>query len=385
MPDAIAALPTALHVTRNFPPLVGGMENVNARLLEALSATHRVGLCGPAGCAAHAARAVLVLETPVRPLWRFVSGMGCNAIVAALRLRPKLVLAGSGLAAPMAWFGARLVGARLAVYLHGLDVIVDDALYQRAWLPFIRACDLVLVNSRNTAELAIGRGIKASRIHVLHPGTDVSEMDPRGASEEREALGVGSRPVLLSVGRLTRRKGLGEFVQRALPAIAAQRPDVLLLIVGGEALDALSGGGTGETARILDLARAAGLADNVRFLGRCDDARLSRLYQAADLHVFPILDLPGDVEGFGMVALESAAHGLRTAGFSVGGVPDAVETGVTGVLVAPGDYASLADAVLALLQSPATSDERAASREFAAGKDWRQFGRRLHSILSGAV
>jgi phosphatidylinositol alpha-1,6-mannosyltransferase len=104
----------------------------------------------------------------------------------------------------------------------------------------------------------------------------------------------------------------------------------------------------------------------------------------ADLHVFPILELAGDVEGFGMVALESAAHGLRTAGFAVGGVPDAVEQGVTGELVPPADYPGLARAVLTMLESPASEADRQASRRFASDKDWGRFADRLHALLAGA-
>ena len=54
-------------------------------------------------------------------------------------------------------------------------------------------------------------------------------------------------------------------------------------------------------------------------LARVDDQRLSDAYFAADVMVFPVLDLPGDVEGFGMVAVEAAAHGLPTVAFAVGG------------------------------------------------------------------
>jgi phosphatidylinositol alpha-1,6-mannosyltransferase len=225
MPDVADAAQAALLVTRNFPPLLGGMENVNFRLFEALAERGPAGLCGPAGSSAHAPRAVLVREAPVRPLWRFVAAMAWNAVVAARRLRPALVVAGSGLSAPMAWIAARLSGARLVVYLHGLDIIVEDRLYQRAWVPFLRACDLVLVNSHNTAGLAVGRGIDPARIRVLHPGTEVPRLKDEVRQQERVSLGLGDRPVLLSVGRLTRRKGLREFVQLALPAIAARWDD----------------------------------------------------------------------------------------------------------------------------------------------------------------
>ena len=70
---------------------------------------------------------------------------------------------------------------------------------------------------------------------------------------------------------------------------------------------------------------------------------LHAAYAEADALVFPVLELPGDVEGFGMVALEAAAHGLPTFGFRSGGVPDAVQEGRTGELVSASDYGGLAE------------------------------------------
>jgi phosphatidylinositol alpha-1,6-mannosyltransferase len=370
-----------LLVTRNFPPLVGGMENVNLRLLQALAAVAPTALAGPAGSAMHAPEAVEVREAPVRPLFRFLLATTWNAARLARRRRPRLVLAGSGLAVPMAWLAARICGARLAVYLHGLDLIVPNRVYQSLWLPFIRSCDLALVNSRHTAGLAAAAGLEPARVFVLNPGTDVPALDPAAARAWREGLGLGEGPLLLSVGRLTRRKGLAEFVRECLPRIVAEVPEAILVVIGEEASEALHTAAGSERERIEGAARSAGVLDRVRFLGHCSAAELAAAYQAAQLHVFPVLEPKGDVEGFGMVALESAAHGLRTVAFAVGGVPDAIDPERSGTLVVPGDYPAFAGAVLALLASPASDASIFAGREFARGKDWTSFGRRLRILL----
>ena len=112
-----------------------------------------------------------------------------------------------------------------------------------------------------------------------------------------------------------------------------------------------------------------------------DDATLDALYRSADLHVFPVRDLPGDVEGFGMVALEAAARGMPTLGYAVGGVPDAVEHGVTGALVAPDDATALADAVLAWLAQPRDATA-AACLAFATRNGWDTFEDRLLAALA---
>jgi phosphatidylinositol alpha-1,6-mannosyltransferase len=107
-------------------------------------------------------------------------------------------------------------------------------------------------------------------------------------------------------------------------------------------------------------------------LGRLDEAALHDAYFASDLHVFPIRDLPHDPEGFGMVAVEAAAHGLASVAYACGGVADAVGEGVSGHLVGPGDSAGFADAVLRLLERPLPAE---AVRGFAQAFAWPRFGR----------
>ncbi len=381
MSDSKTSIALALLVTRNFPPLLGGMEKVNQHLLDALQPAWRTALCGPAGCAAYTPPQTEVRQSRVKPLPLFLIATLWHATPLAWRCKPRWVIAGSGLTAPIAWLAARCAGGKAAVYLHGLDIVAPSRIYQWLWLPFIRRCDLALVNSANTAKLAQSRGVRPGITHVLHPGTDLPVLDTEAAGDFRVRHGFGERRLLLSVGRLTQRKGLVEFIAKALPAVAARYPDVLLVIIGDEASDALHARTGSERERILAAAKTAGVEQNLCFLGRCDDFALSAAYQVADMHIFPVLELPGDVEGFGMVALESAAHGLPTVAFAAGGVPDAVLDGQTGTLVEPGNYVALSEAVLEQLAHARESATTAACRAFAAGKAWPVFGERLRSLL----
>ena len=112
----------------------------------------------------------------------------------------------------------------------------------------------------------------------------------------------------------------------------------------------------------------------------CDDASLSAAYRAANVHVFPVREISGDVEGFGMVAVEAAAHGLPTVAYAVGGVPDAVSDGVSGALVEPGDSAAFADAASRWLH--ADNDARAACRVFAERFAWPRFDAEIRRVLA---
>lgn len=384
MPEQVDRRPLALLVTRNFPPLLGGMEKVNQHLLAALQPTWRTALCGPAGCIAYASPQTETRQSRVKPLPAFLIATLWGTLGLVWRRKPEWIIAGSGLTAPIAWLAARCVGGRVAVYLHGLDIVAPSHVYQWLWLPFIRRCDVVLVNSENTAKLARSRGVRSEKLYVLHPGTELPTLNAAAAHGFRQQYGFGQRPLLLSVGRLTQRKGLAEFVAKALPAILSRYPEMLLVVIGEEASDALHARAGSERERILAAARLAGVEQSLRFLGRCDEATLGAAYQAADLHIFPVLELPGDVEGFGMVALEAAAHGLPTIAFAVGGVPDAVQDGHTGILVESGNYGALGAAVIR--QCAQSRDELTvnACRQFAAGKAWPIFDERLRDLLSAS-
>src|SRR3546814_7902945 len=81
----------------------------------------------------------------------------------ARAFRPDVVIAGSGLMAPVAEMAARVTGAKSIAYVHGLDVIVDHAIYKAVWLPSIRRMDRVIANSRFTARLCEEAGVRMDR------------------------------------------------------------------------------------------------------------------------------------------------------------------------------------------------------------------------------
>ena len=135
-------------------------------------------------------------------------------------------------------------------------------------------------------------------------------------------------------------------------------------------------------ASIQAVADAAGIGQHLRFLGVITDPQeLACAYESATLHIFPVRHLPGDPEGFGMVAIEAAAHGLPTVAFATGGVVDAVAEGESGHLVASGDYLSLAQAALQILaDGPGAWQTRASA--FAAQFAWPVMGQKLWHMLA---
>ena len=380
--------PRALIVSRNLPPLTGGMERLNLHAYLALRQQFEPAVCGPSGVGEFLEAGDARVEVEVAPLSRFLIACQWKSLRLALRLRPRLVYSGSGLTAPAALVAARSVGAQAVCFLHGLDIIANHPVYRRLFLPAIQRQDRILVNSHYTATLAKDAGVQAERIRVVHPGVDLPDFSDRKEARLafRERFGLGDRPVLLAAGRLTERKGLAPFIRNSLQEIIQHEPETALVIIGGEASQALQHR-KGVVDDIRSAAKESGLESQVLLLGSVTDAELSQAYFAADLLVFPVLDRPGDVEGFGMVAIEAAAHGLRSVAFRVGGVADAIADNVSGWLLEPGDYSGMSRTViraLDLARARESAEELEKVRQHAEGFRWEAFDRTLLEALPAA-
>jgi phosphatidylinositol alpha-1,6-mannosyltransferase len=369
-----------IYLTRNFPPLQGGMERLNYHIYQELRTQYKVFLVGPKGAEGFVDDSSDIQTCPPLPVWHFLISSFWQTCRLVPQRCPVFIFAGSGVAALPAVLAGKLFGVPVLTYLHGLDIIAPNLLYQKFFLPAIRLSQGWLVNSQNTRRLAINAGMPAEKIEILNPGTDLPNLsDFDGGKGFRGRIKAGTRPILLSVGRLTKRKGLVEFINNALPRIVLNKPDVLLVVIGSEPIQSIAGYSEAISKTLVTSIEQLGLNENITFLGNVDDRTLSEAFLASQLHIFPVLDLPGDVEGFGMVAVEAAAHGLPTVAFASGGVPDSVKSGVSGWLIEPGDYPTMAEAIVRYLIAPDTSTITLGScRQFAGQFSWKCLGKKLN-------
>lgn len=181
----------------------------------------------------------------------------------------------------------------------------------------------------------------ADRMVQLPPGVDEKTFHPdSGGGLVRARLGLTDRPVVVCVSRLVPRKGQDTLIL-AMPAILAEVPDAVLLIVGG-------GPYAGELEK---LAAETGVLDSVRFTGPVPWAELPAHYGAGDVFAMPCRTRRGglDVEGLGIVYLEASATGLPVVAGDSGGAPDAVLDGETGWVVRGGSAEESAERIVTLL------------------------------------
>lgn len=372
--------PRVLLITRNLPPLVGGMERLNWHMADELAKQAEVQVIGPRGAAALAPKSVTLTEAPLKPLPLFLLISFLKGLWIITRKKPDIILAGSGLTAPIAWLLSKLCGARSAAYLHGFDITVDNGIYRKLWRPTFRKLDRVIVNSTPTQELALAAGVSQHKITTVHPGVSLPD---KPQPEDRilafrEQHGLIGKKILLSVGRLTSRKGLREFVERSLPSIIQAEPEAMLVVIGEAPQNSL-GASIQTEESIKAQAEDSGVPHYIKFLGSVSNESLSVAYEAADVHVFPIRHIANNPEGFGMVAIEAAAHGLPTVAFATGGVIDAVGNGTSGHLIESENYNEFSQQVVNLLQQ---SIPAKTIQNFSQTFSWCNFGGNIWDSLA---
>lgn len=346
-----------LMLTWNFPPTVGGIEQVayytatslrqRGHLVEVVAAALPPGaqeLPNSAGFLDRAKRKGI----PAFLVHAFFAGWK-----QVRALRPDVILCASLTSAPAGWLISKLTRTPYVLLIYGSDLVLPRRLYQWAIGPLLSGACMLFPISQNTRARLLHRGLDASRIRLVSPG--VTPPPPAQASPiepiVRLMQEISGRPVLLTVGRLVRRKGILEFIEQVMPRLARRFPDLVYLVVGGEPKSSLI-----HQERIWDqltaAIRAGGHENRVRLLGRLSDADLVLVYQHASLFVLPCRDDPTDVEGFGIVILEASLHNVPAVATRCGGIPDAIAEGTTGVLVAPGNPEEMANAIRDLLTSP---------------------------------
>ena len=237
--------------------------------------------------------------------------------------------------------------ACLAAWFAGVRVIVaseHQAAYRQSLPARIvrqgvdRLVDCVVAVSehdRRTQLEAAGRA--PDRIEVVHNGIDFGRFATGNGAAVRRSLGIPPDALIVgSVGRLEQQKGL-KYLLRAVSQLGAEWPELRLVIAGD---GSLRGALEAEAA-------ALGIEDRVHLLGARND--VPDVLAALD-----VFAMPSEWEPFGLAAAEAMAAGLPVIASEVGGLPEVVAAGVTGILVPACEPGPLAAGIATLLREPAT-------------------------------
>ncbi len=266
------------------------------------------------------------------------------------------------------------------VIFHGKELTILGALPRvKKWMFFkiVKGFTDYFSNSRYTADLAFQTLRIPRRPVVIGCGVRTDGLQyPISRKKARTELGIRSKYVLLTVGRLSPHKGIDNVI-RALPAVLSHFPDLEYVVAGNGS----------DLARLQKIVKNIGVPNKVRFVGSFSDESKALFYCAANIFVMPSRFIAGkDVEGFGISFAEAGFYKLPVIGGASGGVPDAVIDGQTGFLVDPMSPCEISKSILRLLRDPELRDRLGEAGRYRANNElsWNSVVERLLTEISHA-
>ncbi len=225
------------------------------------------------------------------------------------------------------------------VSFHGADVLVevDHPPYRQALLDMLGRVDLVLARSQSLLEALIRLGCPPEKIRVNRTGIPLAKFPFQARTWPTDGAWR-----LLQACRLIEKKGVATSL-RAFVQFAKIYP-LASFTVAGDGPDKIA---------LQDLASELGIADKVRFAGFVSQDDLRKHLSEAHLFLHPSEQgTDGNQEGVPNSLLEAMATGLPVFATKHGGIPEAVENGVSGVLVAEKDHVALGQALIDAAANP---------------------------------
>lgn len=261
-----------------------------------------------------------------------------SAVLALARLhrtvRPHIVHWHAARAHALGAMASLLAPGPARILSRRVDFLVRRSLGSR--LLYSLPIDAIVAISEGVREALVRSGVEPASVRVIPSGIDLAPFEqPFDRAAIRTRLGLGDRDVLaLQVAALAPHKSQTTLL-RAMALVRSRHPSLRVWIAGEGPL----------RAELLREHGELGLGESVRFLGFRED--VNDLLRAADLFV-----ISSYLEGLGTSILDAMAAGLPVVATRVGGIPEAVADGETGVLVPPSDPRALGDAILALADDP---------------------------------
>lgn len=337
-----------LFVSHKYPPNVGGMEKQSFELINTAALYLK----------AH----TLVYDNKESVLTFFLQLN--RRILEKVKENPgiKLIHFNDGLIASLASFHKGYCHLKRVVTIHGLDIVFPFSYFQKKVVPRFNAFDQIIAVSQATAEAAQLRGIDPSKIIIIPNGVDPIQVSAQVAEKTS-----GSEPYFITLGRAVKRKGFSWLMKDVIPAIQG---DFKLLMVGPfdqeptwkerllhlmpakvyHLMTLFLGYPTDQQA-IRKLLKA--YPEKIQHLGKVPFEQLKSLLTNAQAFLMPNIEVPGDMEGFGLVCLEASTAGTIVVASELEGITSAVTHNCNGLLLASKNQNAWVEQLQAILEDPA--------------------------------
>jgi glycosyltransferase involved in cell wall biosynthesis len=317
--------PKILFISRAYPPIVGGIENQNYELSVWLpKITEMKTIANTKG------KKVLPFFLP----W---------ATLRMLFLMPSydVLFLGDGVLSIVGWISKLFYKKPVISVIHGLDLTYKSSFYQKVWVNiFIKKLDKFIAVGNETVKVAIEKGISPEKVVFVPNGIDINKYYREGftRADLEKALGesLENKKVILTSGRLAKRKGVAWFCENVMPKLSEN----VIYVVAGSGPD---------KENIEATIKKSNLEKRVKMLGYVSDEVRDTLFNTADIFVQPNIKVPGDMEGFGISVIEAVSCKLPLIASRLEGLKDAIKDNQNGFLIEPYDSDGYAKKINELL------------------------------------
>ena len=267
-------------------------------------------------------------------------------------------------------------GRKVAVTFHGLDVVFPLRIYQKYILPKVKKFDAFICVSTATKEECAARSFDANKLFVVVNGVDVTATNHQATIEIKEEvkqkynIQIGTDIILLGIGRPVRRKGFSWFATEVLPTLPVaykyvhvgnvDLPKKSIFDILPERIKKMLQlflGSTNDAQNLVNLTKNPTYKNRLVLTGRVSDKVRDYLIAEAALVIMPNIKDPGDMEGFGLVALEASVQGKKVLAAGIEGITDAIHHNKNGYLTTTQSVEEWRDNIISLTAKTNTFDQ----------------------------
>lgn len=291
---------------------------------------------------------------PIIYPWLFIRGL-----LASIIWKPDVVYLQDGVMAPIGWLLKKLAQRKTLITVHGLEVTYQNRIYRSLVMPFIRLQDRVITVSEGTKQTVqenvdVNSGVINNGVvdQFYRENLDKDKLNNQLLDEGYVLPDMAKKKILHTHGRLVKRKGVAWLVSNVLPLLVKNDKNIVYLI---------SGTGAASENIHKTIARMK-LQDHAFMLGRVSDDLLIKIYNSIDLFIAPNIEVEGDLEGFGIVAVEASSCGNTVITSDIEGLKDAVINGKNGFRLPAEDIQKYVSKIKQELDNP--SLKKSAVRSF---------------------
>ncbi len=297
-----------LFISRAYPPIIGGIENQNYELGKWLGKIAEIK--------------ILANKRGKKFLPFFLPYVGIKALFIARKY--DVILLGDGVLSVIGYKLKFFYKKPVICVVHGLDLTFKNFFYQKLWVGvFMKKIDKFIAVGNETVKVAKEKGVPESKIFFIPNGVDTEKNLVSGTKNDLEKIigqSIANKKILLTSGRLTKRKGVAWFISKVMPKLDEE----FLYIIAGDGPD---------KKNIRNAIKNANLENRAMVLGYVSDEKRNILLNNADLFLQPNIKIQGDMEGFGISVIEAGACNLPVIASNLEGLKDAIIDRQNGFLV----------------------------------------------------